>query len=95
MLIIKAQSDGMTTIPMKQLTGDLNRMGYNATGQVDAIRQLITTFKAKNNDLVADVNNDQVMLTTVPTQDDEDKQQQDKEKVGSDAVSQARKDLGL
>lgn len=95
MLIIKAQSDGLTTIPMNQLTGNLNKMGYNASGQVDAIRQLISTFKAKNNDLVADVNNDQVMLTTVPGADTEEKTQQDKEKVSSDAVSQARKDLGI
>jgi hypothetical protein len=35
------------------------------------------------------------MLTTVPTEDDKDKAQQDKEKVSSNAVSQARKDLGI
>lgn len=95
MLVIKGQSDGLTTIPMKQLVGDLNRMGYSASGNVDAIRQLISTFKAKNNDLVADVNNDAVILTTVPTADNKDKAQQNKEKVSKDAVSQAQKELGI
>jgi hypothetical protein len=95
MLVIKGQSDGLTTIPMKQLVGDLNRMGYSASGNVDAIRQLISTFKAKNNNLVADVNNDAVILTTVPTADNKDKAQQNKEKVSKDAVSQAQKELGI
>ena len=95
MLIIKGQNDGLTTIPMKQLTSDLSRMGYNASNNVDAVRQLISTFKAKNKNLVADVNNDQIMLTTMPTADNQDKVKQDKEKVSKDAVGQARKALGL
>ena len=95
MLIIKGQNDGLTTIPMNQLTSDLSRMGYNASNNVDAVRQLISTFKAKNKNLVADVNNDQVMLTTMPTADNQDKVKQDKEKVSKDAVGQARKALGL
>jgi hypothetical protein len=95
MLIIKGQNDGLTSIPMKQLTSDLSRMGYNASNNVDAIRQLISTFKAKNNDLVADVNNDQVMLSTIPSADTEKQAAQNKEKVSKDAVGQARKALGL
>ena len=95
MLVIKAQDDGLVKLPMKQLVDTLNRMGYSASGQVDAIRGLISTFKAKNNDLVADVNNDEIMLTTVPNADTEDQAMANKEKVGKDAVSQAKKDLGL
>ena len=95
MLVIKGQSDGLTTIPMTQFVGDLNRMGYSASGNVNAIRQLISTFKAKNNNLVADVNNDAVILTTIPTADNKDKAQQNKEKVSKDAVSQAQKELGI
>jgi len=95
MLIIKAHDDGLVKLPMNQLVDTLNRMGFSASGQVDAIRGLISTFKAKNNDLIADVNNSEIMLTTIPTADTEDQAQANKEKVGKDAVSQARKDLGL
>lgn len=95
MLIIKGQSDGLAKLPMKDLVQKLNNMGYSATGQVDAIRGLIAAFKAKNNNLVADVNNNEVILTTVPTADTEDQAMQNRVKVNKDAISQARKDLGI
>ena len=95
MLIIKGQSDGVAKIPMHKLVTDLTRMGFSAAGQVDAIRGLIATFKAKNNDLVADVNNDEVTLTIVPSADTQDQAEQNKITVSKDATAQARKDLGI
>lgn len=95
MLLIKGQNDGVATLPMQDLVQRLNRMGFSASNQIDAIRGLISTFKAKNNDLVADVSNDEIMLTTVPTADTVDQSEKNKETVGKDAVKQARKDLGL
>ena len=95
MLIIKGQNDGVAKLPMQKLVNDLTRMGFSAAGQVDAIRGLISTFKAKNNDLVADVNNDEVILTTIPGADTEDQAAHNKVKVNKDAISQARKDLGI
>lgn len=95
MLIIKGQSDGVATIPMQELVQKLNNMGFSAAGQVDAIRGLIATFKVKNNNLVADVNNNEVILTTVPTADTEEQAAQNKETVSKDAIAQARKELGI
>lgn len=95
MLIIKGQNDGVAKIPMKDLVQNLNRMGYSASGQVDAIRGLIATFKAKNNDLVADVNNDEITLTTVPSADTQDQAEQNKVQINKDATAAARKELGL
>ena len=95
MLIIKGQNDGVAKIPMNDLVQNLNKMGFSASGQVDAIRGLISTFKAKNNDLVADVNNDEVILTTVPGADTEQQAAHNQQKVSKDAISQARKDLGI
>lgn len=95
MLLIKGQNDGLATIPMKDLVQQLNKMGFSAGNQINAIRGLISTFKAKNNDLVADVNNNDIRLTTVPTADTEDQAAQNQETVSKDATKQARKDLGL
>jgi len=95
MLIIKGQNDGVAKIPMTDLVQKLNRMGYSASGQVDAIRTLISTFKAKNNSLVADVNNDEVTLTTVPSADTQDQAEKNKIQVNKDATAAARKELGL
>ena len=95
MLIIKGQNDGVAKIPMNDMVNQLNRMGFSASGQIDAIRGLIATFKAKNSNLVADVNNNEIILTTVPSADTEQQAAQNKEKVGKDAISQARKDLGI
>jgi hypothetical protein len=95
MLLIKGQNDGVAKMPMQDMIQRLNKMGFSASNQVDAIRGLISTFKAKNNDLVADVNNNDIMLTTVPTADTADQAEQNKEVVGKDAVTQARKDLGI
>ena len=95
MLLIKGQNDGLAKMPMADLVQRLNRMGFSATNQVDAIRGLISTFKAKNSELVADVNNDEIMLTTVPSADTEDQAEKNKETVDKDAMDQARKDLGL
>lgn len=95
MLLIKGQNDGLAKMPMADLVQRLNRMGFSATNQIDAIRGLISTFKAKNSELVADVNNDEIMLTTVPSADTEDQAEKNKETVDKDAMDQARKDLGL
>lgn len=95
MLVIKAQSDGKAEIPMKELVQSLNNMGFSASGQVNSIRGLIATFKAKNPNLVADVNNDKVIITKTPGADTMQQAQSNKEKVSSDATKQARKDLGL
>lgn len=95
MLLIKGQNDGLAKMPMADLVQQLDRMGFSARNQIDAIRGLISTFKAKNNNLVADVNNDEIMLTTVPSADTEDQAEKNAEIVDKDAVKQARKDLGL
>lgn len=95
MLLIKSQNDGVATLPMQELVQRLNRMGFGASNQIDAIRGLISTFKAKNNNLVADVSNDKIIMTTVPGADTVDQAEQNKEIVGKDAMAQARKDLGL
>ena len=95
MLIIKNQNDGVAKIPMNDMVDQLNRMGFSAAGQVNAIRGLIATFKAKNNNLVADVNNNEIILTTVPSADTEAQAEENKNKVNKDAISQARKDLGI
>ena len=95
MLLIKSQNDGAATLPMQDLVQRLNRMGFSASNKIDAIRGLIATFKAKNNDLVADVSNDKIMMTTVPSADTVDQAEQNKEIVSKDATAQARKDLGL
>lgn len=95
MLIIKNQNDGVAKIPMNSMVDQLNRMGFSAAGQVNAIRGLIATFKAKNNNLVADVNNNEIILTTVPSADTEAQAEENKNKVNKDAISQARKDLGI
>jgi hypothetical protein len=95
MLIIKNQNDGVAKIPMNVMVDQLNRMGFSAAGQINAIRGLIATFKAKNNNLVADVNNNEIILTTVPSADTEAQAEENKNKVNKDAISQARKDLGI
>ncbi len=95
MLIIKGQNDGLAKIPMSDLVNNLTRMGFSAAGQVDAIRGLIATFKAKNNELIADVNNKEITLTTVPSADTEEKAEDNKIAVSKDATAQARKDLGI
>ena len=95
MLLIKGQNDGVAKIPMQSLVQSLNKMGFSASGQIDAIRGLISTFKAKNNNLVADVNNNEIMLTTVPTADTEDKAEENKVKINKDATAAAKKELGL
>ena len=46
MLLIKSQNDGVATLPMQELVQRLNKMGFSASNQIDAIRGLIATFKA-------------------------------------------------
>ena len=45
MLLIKGKNDGVAKIPMNVMVDQLNRMGFSAAGQVNAIRGLIATFK--------------------------------------------------
>ena len=95
MLLIKGKNDGVAKMPMQSLVQSLNKMGFSASGQIDAIRGLISTFKAKNNNLVADVNNNEIMLTTIQTADTEDKAEENKVKINKDATAAAKKELGL
>lgn len=89
MLIIKGHSDGVAKIPMSDLINSLSGMGFGASNQVDAIRSLISVFKTKNNDLISDVNNNEVVLTTVQNADTQDQAEKNKEKINADAEKEA------
>lgn len=93
MLVIKSNLDGAATLPMGDLVNMLNRLGFSATGQEAGIRDYIATLKNKNSDMIADVNDDQVMFTTMPK--DANAEEQSGEEVKRMAVKQARKELGL
>lgn len=95
MLIIRGQNQGQEKILMKDMIASLNKMGFSAGGQVNAIRELVSTFKAKNDKLIADVNNDEITLTTVPSADTQDQAEQNKMEISKDATAAAMKELGL
>lgn len=95
MLIIRGQNQGQAKIPMKDMIASLNKMGFSASGQVNGIRELVSTFKAKNDKLIADVNDDEITLTTVPSADTQDQAEQNKMEIGKDATAAAMKELGL
>lgn len=95
MLIIRGQNQGQAKILMKDMIASLNKMGFSAGGQTNAIRELVSTFKAKNDKLIADVNNDEITLTTVPSADTQDQAEQNKIEISKDATAAAMKELGL
>lgn len=93
MLVIKANLDGNTTLPMNDLVDMLNRLGFAATGQEAGIRDYVATLKNKSSDMIADVSDDEIMFTTMPKSTDSDEESEDD--VKRMAVKQARKELGL
>lgn len=93
MLVVKAHMDGKANLPMAELVGMLSRLGYSAQGQESSIRDFIVGLKNKNSDLVSDVNDKEVMLTTIPT--DAEDSEANADKVKDMAIDKARKALGL
>lgn len=93
MLLVRANLEGKATLPMPELVSMLDRLGYSAQGQERGIRDYIATIKNKNSELVADVNDDEVIMTTM-TSPEADTEQNEKE-VSNMATKQARKALGL
>jgi len=95
MLIIRGQNRGEAKIPMKDIVASLNKMGFSASGQTSSIRELVSTFKAKNDKLIADVNDDVITLTTIPSADTPDQAEQNKMEITKNATQQAMKELGI
>lgn len=95
MLIIRGQNRGEAKIPMKDIVASLNKMGFSASGQTNSIRELVSTFKAKNDKLIADVNDDVITLTTIPSADTPDQAEQNKMEITKNATQQAMKELGI
>lgn len=93
MLLVRANLEGKATLPMPELVDMLDRLGYSAQGQERGIRDYISTIKNKNSELVADVNDDEVIMTTMTSPEDE--ADQNAEEVTKMATKQARKSLGL
>ncbi len=94
MLLVRANLEGRANIPMPDLISMLQRLGYSAQGQERGIRDYIATVKNKNSDLVADVNDDEVIMTTMTSTGDEESAK-NAEQVSKMATKQARKELGL
>lgn len=93
MLVIKAHMDGRASLPMNELVSMLSRLGFAAQGQQSSIKDFVVSLKNKNTDLVADVNDKQVMLTTIPTGAEDG--EANAEKVNQMAIKKARQELGL
>lgn len=93
MLVIKAHMDGQANLPMGQLVNMLSKLGFAAQGQEAGIRDYIVSLKNKNADLVADVNDKEIMLTTIPTGSEDGNA--NAEKVSQMAIKKARQELGL
>lgn len=93
MLVIKAHMDGQASLPMGELVSMLSRLGFAAQGQEASIRDFIVSLKNKNADLVSDVNDKEVMLTTIPTGAEDG--EANAEKVNQMAIKKARQELGL
>jgi len=93
MLVVKAHMDGKANLPMAELVGMLSRLGYSAQGQESSIRDFVVGLKNKNSDLVSDVSDKEITLTTIPT--DAENSEDNAEKVKSMAINKARQELGL
>lgn len=93
MLVLKAHLTGQSTLPMDDLIQMLTRLGFSAAGQQQAIRDFISTIKNKNPDLVADVNNNEIILTTMPSADNA--AEKNAEKTSQMAQKYSKQELGL
>lgn len=93
MLLVRANLEGAATVPMSELVAMLDRLGFSAQGQERGIRDYIATIKNKNSELVADVNDDEVVMTTMTSPDSE--AEENEEEVSKMALKQAKKALGL
>jgi hypothetical protein len=93
MLLVRANLEGASTLPMADLVDMLDRLGYSAQGQERGIRDYIATVKNRNPSLVADVNDDEVIMTTMTSPEDESEENEDK--VSKMALKQVRKAMGL
>jgi len=93
MFLIRASLDGKDSLPMEELVGMLSKLGFQANGQETGIRNYITTLKGKNPDLVSDVNDTEIILTTIVS--DPGDAEDNEEKVGDMALSNAKADLGI
>lgn len=93
LLLVRANLEGVSKLPMAELVDMLDRLGYSAQGQERGIRDYISTIKNKNADLVADVNDDEVIMTTITAP--EDAAAENEKEISQMAIKQARKSLGL
>lgn len=93
MLLVRANLEGTSILPMSDLVTMLDRLGYSARGQERGIRDYIATVKNKNSDLVADVSDNEVTMTTMTSPDEES--EENAEKVSKMALKQVKKDMGL
>jgi len=93
MLLIRANLEGTSILPMSDLVSMLDRLGYSASGQERGIRDYIATVKNKSPDLVADVSDDEVTMTTMTSPEEES--DDNAEKISKMALKQVRKAMGL
>jgi len=78
---------------MAELVGMLSRLGFSAQGQESSIKDFVIGLKNKNSDLVSDVNDKEIMLTTIPTGNQDADANADQ--VKKMAIKKARQELGL
>lgn len=93
MFLIRASLDGKDTLPMEELVDSLSKLGFQSRGQETGIRNYITTLKNKNPDLVSDVNDTDIILTTMPS--DPGDAEENEDKVDDMALKNAKADLGI
>jgi hypothetical protein len=93
MMVVKSHLDGKATLPMAELVGMLSRLGFSAQGQESSIKDFVIGLKNKNSDLVSDVNDKEIMLTTIPTGNQDADANADQ--VKKMAIKKARQELGL
>ena len=93
MMVIQAHLRGQAKLPMDDLINMLTRLGFSAAGQAQGIRDYVATLKNKNSDLVADVNDNEITLTTMPS--DDNAAEKNAEKTTKMAQKYSRQELGL
>lgn len=93
MMVLKAHLDGQSTLPLDSLINSLTKLGFSAAGQQQGIRNFIVAMKNKNPDLIADVSNQEIVLTTMPSAEED--QQDNADKVNNMARKYSRQELGL
>lgn len=92
-MVLKAHLDGQSTLPLDSLINSLTKLGFSAAGQQQGIRNFIVAMKNKNPDLIADVSNQEIVLTTMPSAEED--QQDNADKVNNMARKYSRQELGL